>query len=122
MNKNEGVVITGGQQTVGQIVAGRNARGYMRDGGAEHHIRAQQDLSAQMEELIRLLQAERNRLPEADDLAGDAKRVAAEIAKPEPNKGKISALLQVLEEGTKNLASVASVVGSVKTLAMGLLG
>jgi hypothetical protein len=123
MRKNEGIIFSGGTQTVGQVVAGRNAHSYMRVGGTEtgDSVR-KEELSRKLDELIRLLQEHQNTLPEGMYLVGDARRIEAEITKPAPNKGKLSSLLQVIEAGTKDLASVASLVSSIKALATGLFG
>ena len=72
--------------------------------------------------MIQLLQANQAALSDGAGLVGDASRVAAELGKPAPSKTRISALLQVLEEGTRDIASIASVGSSVKALAAGLLG
>jgi hypothetical protein len=123
VQKNSGVVFSGGTQTVGQVVAGPNARAEMAI-GANHADDAsrQQDLSRQLDALIQLLQEQQTTIPEATYLLGDARRVATEIQKPEPDGKKVGNLLGILEEGTKGLASAASIVSSVKFLASSLLG
>lgn len=122
MQKNSGVIFSGGTQTVGQVVAGPNARAEMAI-GVNHADDAarQQDLSRQLDRLIHLLEEQQAAIPEGAYLLGDARRVAMEIEKPEPDGKKVANLLGILEEGTKGLASVASIVSSVKVLACSLL-
>jgi len=123
MGNNQGVIFSGGTQTIGQVAAGTNAR-------AESHVVSapkespaiSQDLAQKLDELIRLLQANQIALPDGASLVGDANRVAAELGKPAPSKTKISSLLDILEEGTKDVASVANIVGSIKALAAVLFG
>jgi hypothetical protein len=115
MSSNQGVVIKGGQQTIGQMVAGTGAR-------AEMHIEAdsraaRDDLSRQVETIIRLLEEKQSEVDEGPFLLGSARRVTSEVAKPEPDKGKLSSLLNMLAEGTKDLTSIASLVATVKALA-----
>ena len=123
MRSNEGIIFSGGTQTVGQAVAGKNARAELHAGTQGNDPGAAgQELAQKLDALIQLLQANQAALSDGAGLVGDASRVAAELGKPAPSKTRISALLQVLEEGTKDIASIASVVSSVKALAAGLLG
>ena len=123
MRSNQGIIFSGGTQTVGQAVAGTNAHAELHVGPeAKDPTAASQELTQKVDALIRLLQANQTTLSDGASLVGDASRVAAELGKPAPSKTKISSLLQVLEEGTKDIASIASVVSSVKALAVGLLG
>jgi hypothetical protein len=123
MQSNKGIIFSGGTQTIGQAVAGTKARAEQHvTAGAKDPAATSQELAQKLKELICLLQANQASLPEGTSLVGDASRVAAELDKPAPSKTKISSLLQVLEEGTKDIASIASIVSSVKALALGLLG
>jgi hypothetical protein len=118
MSDNQGVVIKGGTQTIGQLVAGAGAQAEMHFGSELQSRR--DDLSRQIETLVRLLEEKQNETKDGAFLVGSARRVAAEVAKPEPDKGKLASLLDMLAEGTKDLTSIASVVGSVKALATAL--
>ncbi|MDO9709929.1 hypothetical protein [Paracraurococcus lichenis] len=123
MQNNRGIIITNGAQTIGQMVAGDGAAAHMvgsRTGDDDAAVR--EALTQRLDDLIRALQAEGSSLPDGPYLVGDARRVVAEVAKPEPDSGKVSSLLNVIEQGTKGMASVASIVGSIRTLATGLLG
>jgi hypothetical protein len=115
MSTNQGVIIKGGAQSIGQVVAGTNARAEMHL-GSEQPMR-REELSRQIETLVRLLEEKQVEIADGAFLVGSAHRVAAEVAKPQPDKGKLSSLLDMLTEGTKDLTSIASVVGSVKVLA-----
>jgi hypothetical protein len=115
MSGNQGVVIKGGQQTIGQVVAGTGAR-------AEMHIEsesraARDDLSRQVDNIVRLLEEKQSEVEDGPFLVASARRVASEVAKPEPDKSKLSSLLNMLAEGTKDLTSIASLVASVTALA-----
>ena len=123
MHSNKGIIFSGGTQTIGQAVAGTNVRAELHVGAAaKDPVPASQELAQRLDTLIRLLQTNQANLSDGASLVGDASRVAAELGKPAPSKTKISSLLQVLEEGTKDIASIASVVSTVKALAVGLLG
>ena len=123
MRDNSGVVITGGRQKVGQMVVGDHAIGHqvVHSPGPDLEL-AHRDLAAKLAELIRVLQREHPELPEGEYLVGDARRVAVEVTKPQPDKGTLSSLLHVLSEGTKGLESAATIVTAIKTLAITVLG
>ncbi len=115
MSTNRGVIIKGGTQSIGQVVAGTGARAEMHF-GSEQQMR-REELSRQIETLVRLLEEKQIEIKDGAFLVGSAQRVATEVAKPDPDKSKLSSLLDMLAEGTKDLTSIASVVGSVKVLA-----
>jgi|SRR5579871_5292731 len=115
MSTNQGVVINGGQQTIGQVVAGTGVHAEMHIDSKSQAVR--DDLSRRVEAIIRLLEEKQYEFPDGPFLVGSARRVASEVAKPEPDKRKLSSLLDMLAEGTKDLTSIASVVASVKALA-----
>ncbi|MBV8796254.1 MAG: hypothetical protein JO136_15090 [Hyphomicrobiales bacterium] len=115
MGTNQGVVITGGAQSIGQVVAGTGARAEMHFGSEQQTQR--EELSRQIETLVRLLEERQIGIKDGAFLVGSARRIATEVAKPEPDKSKLSSLLEMLAEGTKDLTSIASVVGSAKALA-----
>ena len=110
MSSNQGIVFNGGEQHVGQAVAGPGVH-------VEMHIdlnsrAARDDLLHQVEAIIRLLEEKQNEIADGPFILGSARRVASEVAKPEPDKRKLSSLLDMLAEGTKDLTSIASVVAS----------
>ncbi len=115
MSGNQGVIFKGGKQTIGQVVAGTGAHAEMHIGSGSRAAR--DDLSRQVETIIRLLEEKQNEVKDGPFLVGSARRVASEVAKPEPDKGRLSSLLDMLAEGTKDLTSIASTVASVKALA-----
>lgn len=122
MRNNRGVIITGGTQAIDQMVVGDHASGHLtksiaQDGGGDRQL-----LLDRLDQLAALLQQRAAELPEGEYLLGDARRIASEVKKPEPDKGKVASLLDVLESGTKGVASAATLVTAVRALATAVLG
>lgn len=112
---NEGVVVTGGSLTAGQVVAGRGARAYATISGSVGQLQddGRADIAAALENLVVQMRAHADELANLEEMLDSTRLVSEEITKEKPNKLTVRAMLEGITTGA---GSVVSVVNAANTL------
>ena len=111
---NQGIVITGGQVTVGQAVAGAGAQAHYTGGGAQDTNAQLKALRQRLDELAQALAQQPGRVPTQPMEALDAAR--SEAARSRPDPGRLKRLMEGVAEGAKSVTSVAGAIQAVTAL------
>jgi hypothetical protein len=116
MERNEGVVVSGGSLTAGQVVAGRGARAsatFSGNVGGLHQV-GRDEVARALDNLVAELRRHAAELPDGEELLDSTRAVGEELAKEQPNRRTVTAILKAIGEGA---GSVTSVVGAAQALA-----
>jgi len=114
--RNDGVLVTGGTLAAGQVVAGRNAKAVASFYGPVGKIEeaGREDVAAALRDLMEGLKRNSDQIKDFDEILESTNLVAAELAKPRPNKTIVTTVLSGIGQG---VSSVAGLVTAVKSLA-----
>jgi hypothetical protein len=98
MERNEGIVVSGGSFSAGAVAAGRGATAVQQEGGEASR------LAAELRELLAGHEAAR----------ADADAVVAELATPSPAHGRLRELLDGIAGAAGGLTGVATAVAALR--------
>ena len=110
--ENRGISITGGTVSAGAMAAGDQAVAVNQaDPTSEDTV---EDLRQALRELTRLVADNASSLDDPEQALTVARLAEEEVAKEEPDKGRLSGLLQVLSSGAGAVTGVAGAVTAVE--------
>ncbi|MGX1850802.1 hypothetical protein OIU91_37300 [Streptomyces sp. NBC_01456] len=123
MQRNDGIIATGGSNVVGNAVAsGRNARAEVRDSGLTQTGGGQQpspqDIGALLSRLIEELG--RSEHPDRADLIEAAEDAREEAASQTPRRGKLKLFAKGLVEAVPGFTALASLAVTIEEAVRGL--
>jgi translation initiation factor 2B subunit (eIF-2B alpha/beta/delta family) len=70
--------------------------------------RGQDDVAQRLEELVRQLEAHADQVSDIEDLRGATRTVADELAKEQPNKTTVTAVLSTIAESVQSVTGLAT--------------
>ncbi|WP_433854739.1 hypothetical protein [Streptomyces kronopolitis] len=122
MQRNDGIIATGGSHVVGSAVAsGRNARAEVRDSGLTRTGGQQpspQDLGALLSRLIDELG--RSEHPDRADLIEAAEDAREEATSQTPRRGKLKLFAKGLVDAVPGFTALASLAVTIEEAVRGL--
>ncbi|MEV6567746.1 hypothetical protein [Streptomyces kronopolitis] len=122
MQRNDGIIATGGSNVVGSAVAsGRNARAEVRDSGltqAGGQQPSPQDLGALLSRLIDELG--RSEHPDRADLIEAAEDAREEATSQMPRRGKLKLFAKGLVDAVPGFTALASLAVTIEEAVRGL--
>ncbi|MEV7470765.1 hypothetical protein ACWDFH_27910 [Streptomyces kronopolitis] len=122
MQRNDGIIATGGSNAVGNAVAsGRNARAEVRDSGLTQHGGQQPspaDLGALLSRLIDELG--RSEHPDRADLIEAAEDARDEATSEKPRRGTLKLFAKGLVDAVPGFTALASLAATIEEAVRGL--
>jgi hypothetical protein len=112
---NEGIVVSGGSITADVLSVGRRAQAIKNVGASalELESRGQLELAERVRELIGAIDAHAASLEHPDEAMRSAELVAEELAKEEPDKLTVRAILGGLLQAAGSVTAMAHAVTAV---------
>ena len=119
IERNDGVMMTGGTMTAGQIAAGRNARARATFNGPVGRIEnaGRDEVAIALKDLLDKLELHEHDIEDYAEIIDSTRMVADELAKPQPNKRTVTSLLAGIKEGVSAVAGLVTSVGSLAAAA-----
>ncbi len=119
IERNDGVMMTGGTMTAGQIAAGRNARARATFNGPVGRIEnaGRDEVAIALKDLLDQLELHEHDIEDYAEIVDSTRMVADELAKPQPNKRTVTSLLAGIKEGVSAVAGLLTSVGSLAAAA-----
>ena len=117
---NEGIVVSGSSSvSIGTATVGRGARSdvTITPVAADKDM---QEVGKRLRALEDAVAALAHRLPDPDSVRRGTRELAVEIAKPVPDRSKVTATLGQIAEAAKSVSGIVTAVEGLKT-AIGLL-
>ncbi len=113
---NEGIIVTGGTFTAGQVAVGRRARAYATATQCVGQLRedGHAEVAEALDRVLLELQRHADELEAADELVDSARAVGEELTRETPNK---RTLMAVIDSIAKGVGSVGGLAAAVQTLA-----
>jgi hypothetical protein len=109
---NEGIHISGGSLSAGQIVVGRSAQAIQNTHNIANQL-GESDKSEVAEaiiELLKVIEASRNEIIDKEEAIQVVQQVAEEVQKEKLNKFTLKGLLSTLKESVGSVAEIAEKV------------
>jgi translation initiation factor 2B subunit (eIF-2B alpha/beta/delta family) len=103
---NQGMQVSGGSVTAGAIAVGTGA--WAHNVANQLRERGQDDVAQRLEELVRQLEAHADQVSDIEDLRGATRTVADELAKEQPNKTTVTAVLSTIAESVQSVTGLAT--------------
>ena len=115
--RNDGVAITGGSVSAGQIVAGKHSRARGTFQGAIGSLNSQgrQDVADAIQDFLTELREHQVELSNYPEIVDSTELLASELEKPEPNKLIASGMLSSIKEGVSTVSGLVAAVASLGT-------
>ncbi len=110
-DQNEGIVVSGGSINADVLSVGRRAQATKNVAALES--RGQLELAERVRELIDAIDAHAASFEHPDEAMRSAELVADELAKPEPNKLTVRAVLDGLLQAAGSATAVARAVTAI---------
>ncbi|MFF3919423.1 hypothetical protein ACFYZB_39545 [Streptomyces sp. NPDC001852] len=117
MNRNQGIIATGGSQVVGNAVAsGDHAKAEVRDSGLTQSREDRQRTPEEIRELLARLIDElgRSELPDRADLIEGAQDAREELASAAPRVGKLKLIARALVDAVPGVTALASIAATIE--------
>jgi hypothetical protein len=116
VKKNEGVIVTGGSITAGNLAVGRRATvvAAAREASAALESRGQDELAEKLSAMIEALSQHSSALENATSMLSSGLQVAEELKKNKPDKPSLLAMLGTLADGARSLTGLAVAVEALK--------
>lgn len=119
--KNEGIIVSGGNVAADQIAVGKGAVARKVVYGTDGSDSLRQ-IQQQIEDLRAMLLQHASALPSAQELSRQTDEIAAELANPAPNRGRIASMFESMLSATKQVAELAASVVSLRDVVARALG
>ncbi|MFI2186401.1 hypothetical protein [Streptomyces sioyaensis] len=123
MQRNDGIIATGGSNVVGSAVAsGRDARAEVRDSGLTQAGGGQQHSPQEIAELLSRLIEELGRSdhPDRAGLIETAEDACEEVASPTPRKVKLGVIASGLVAAVPGFTALAALAKTIEEAVRGL--
>jgi hypothetical protein len=104
---NEGIVVSGGRLEAGALAVGRGAR------AQQAPVEAVPELTELLRRLTRAIEQHAAELPHAPELLAATETVAREVARPQPNRLTVRALLAGIAEAAGGIAGITTAVTAI---------
>lgn len=122
---NEGINISGGSLSAGQIVVGRGARSIQNTYNLADQLgkSGKSEVAEAITALLKALEANSNKIDNQEEVTQAVQEVAEEVQKENPNKFTLKGLLSSLKESLGSVAEIAekvTVLQKAIALMMGL--
>ena len=114
MQRNEGVIVTGGSLSAGVMAVGQHAQVVVNGTVEALKARDQPDVAAKLEELLDTVRANGAELPDQAEALKMTERVAEELGRDEPDGITVQSFLTRL---TSMVGSAGQVAAAVTALA-----
>jgi hypothetical protein len=114
---NRGVQVFGGSVNAAAIVAGERASATVTAGDDPRRG----EILARLDELLRLVQVERDGGHVQERIRADATNVREELARPVPDKARVASIVERIAEGVKSFASLATAAHALKAAVLAFL-
>jgi len=108
MKKNEGIILTGGNLTAGQLAVGKSAS-ITVDSASQKN-----ELNDCVESLLAVLESEKSRIEKYEDVKQAAGTVKQELEKENPDKNVLTVLLSMISNAVPAISNVTKAIRAVK--------
>ena len=111
MNRNDGIVVTGGQVQAGAIAAGRNAqaRGWIGSAGEE-------ELRAGLDRLAALVRENAEQIEDSEALVAALDKASEEASTAKPSRVLLTAIIDQVANSAKSVTAIVGAAVSLKDL------
>jgi hypothetical protein len=116
MERNEGIIQRGGSLQAGALAVGRGASAVQQVDAAAAQLErdGEAEVARRLRDLTELIQTHAAGLQQPDDVLSSAGLVADEIARPEPNRLTVSALLEGISRAAGGVTGIAAAVTALR--------
>lgn len=110
---NEGIIVSGGTFSAGQIAVGQGAQAIQTTYNLASELQAEGkvDLAQAITELIKVLEAHRPQVADYDEVTQAVQQIAEEVKKEQPSKLTLKGLLSALKESVGDVVEIVQKVG-----------
>lgn len=110
---NEGIIVSGGTLSAGQIAVGQGAQAIQTTYNLASELQAEGkvDLAQAITELIKVLEAHRPQVADYDEVTQAVQQIAEEVKKEQPSKLTLKGLLSALKESVGDVVEIVQKVG-----------
>ncbi|WP_375769384.1 hypothetical protein NR798_00460 [Archangium gephyra] len=121
---NEGIQVSGGSFSAGQVVVGRGSAGFQisRPAAEALHESGRDEVASRLEAFMRALEAHAAKLESLEEVVDAVQQVAAEAGKERPNRLTLKAMLESIKKVVDSVAEVAPAFAALSTSVMALVG
>jgi translation initiation factor 2B subunit (eIF-2B alpha/beta/delta family) len=114
---NQGIIVTGGTFTAGQVAVGRRARAYATVTDCVGQLRedGHAEVAAALDRVLLELQQHVDELESADELVDSARAVGEELTRETPNKRTLMAVIDSIAKGVGSVGGLAVAVQKLST-------
>ncbi|MEX5718765.1 DUF5955 family protein [Geodermatophilus maliterrae] len=109
--RNEGIIVRGGTVNAGAMAAGSGATAH--NVAADLTARGQVDVARRLEELVRQLEAHADQVPGAEQVRDDAQTVTEELAKDQPDRGRLERILSRISDSVGSVSSLTQATNAL---------
>lgn len=116
VKKNEGIIVTGGSISAGNLAVGRQATiiAAAQEASATLESRGQSELAEKLSAMIDALGQHASALDNASTMLNSALQVADELKKEKPNKLGVLSILSKLADGARSATGLALAIEALK--------
>jgi translation initiation factor 2B subunit (eIF-2B alpha/beta/delta family) len=109
---NEGINISGGSLSAGQIAVGHGAQAIQNTYKLANQLgeSGKSEVAEAITELLQALEANNDKITDKEEVAQAVHQVAEEVQKEKPNKFTLKGLLSTLKESVGSVAEIAEKV------------
>ncbi|MCP4119437.1 MAG: hypothetical protein GY737_29365 [Desulfobacteraceae bacterium] len=110
MEKNEGIVINGGELNFEQLAVGRSASINI------NNTMGTNDIVTKIDALLNALEVEKNNIDNYKDVKGSGEIIKKELSKEKPDKSIVYVLLNMIANSVPAISAITTAIKSVKEI------
>ena len=103
---NQGIQVSGRSFSAQTVAVGVGARAYTV--ATELRSRGQEEVAQRLEEMVQQLEAHADQVPDIDDVRGATRTVTDELAKQQPDKTTVTAVLSGIADSVRSVTGLAT--------------